>query len=289
MRRLRTRVADVPVPQGLERRTIRVGDLDREYFIHLPAGPAGRPAPVVFALHGGAANSGLQMHLKVDYTRLADKEGFVVVYPSGVAGWNIGSHDAYSVQRRTSDADDLGFFRAMFDALVREGVADAKRIYVTGGSNGGVMTQYLACAMPERIAGIGVVVATLPKAAERDWPKPTVPVPAVVMLGTKDGLKPWDGSRDQLSATETITFWRRVNGCDGDPVQQHLPDRDPADGCRVTVESWSGKAPVAFYTLEGHGHGWPMQREKADLGTGLKTRDISAPEEFWAFFRDKAR
>ena len=290
VRRLRERVADMPVPQGLERRTIRVCAVDREYFLHVPATVAGKPAPVVFALHGGAANSGLQMHLKVDYTPLADAEGFVVVYPSGVAGWNIGSHDAYSVRRRTSDADDLGFFRAMFDALAKEGVADPKRIYVTGGSNGGVMTQYLACAMPERIAGIGVVVATLPKAAERDWPKPAVPVPAVVMLGTDDTLKPWDGSRDQFSAAETVAFWRRVNGCGAaEPVRKELPDRDPTDGCRVTRESWPGKAPLVFYTLEGHGHGWPMQRGRADMGTGPKTCDISAPEEMWAFLRNKAR
>ena len=177
----------------------------------------------------------------------------------------------------------------MFDALAKEGVADPKRIYVTGGSNGGVMTQYLACAMPERIAGIGVVVATLPKAAERDWPKPAVPVPAVVMLGTEDTFKPWDGSRDQFSAAETVAFWRRVNGCGAEPVRKELPDRDPADGCRVTVESWAGKAPVVFYTMEGHGHGWPMQPGRADTGTGPKTRDIAAPDEFWAFFRDKTR
>ena len=99
VRRLRGRVADMPMPEWLERRTIRVGDLDREYFLHVPPQAAGKPAPVVFALHGGAANSGLQMHLKVDYTKLADTEGFVVVYPSGVAGWNIGSHDAYSKRR----------------------------------------------------------------------------------------------------------------------------------------------------------------------------------------------
>jgi len=42
-----------------------------------------------------------------------------------------------------SNADDIGFFRAMFDTLIKEGAADPKRIYVVGGSNGGVMTQFL--------------------------------------------------------------------------------------------------------------------------------------------------
>ena len=83
------------------------------------------------------------MHLKADFTRLGDAEGYVTVYPSGVNGWNIGSHDAYPVKRRTSDAGDIGFFRAMFDTLIKEGAADPKRIYVVGGSNGGVMTQFL--------------------------------------------------------------------------------------------------------------------------------------------------
>ena len=50
---------------------------------------------------------------------------------------------------------------------------------------------------------------------------------------------------------------------------------------------WEGKAPVVFYTMEGHGHGWPMQRDRQD-GTGPKTRDISVPEEAWNFFQSSA-
>jgi polyhydroxybutyrate depolymerase len=289
IRKLRSRMSGMKTPDGLEKRTIKVGEKDREYFIHVPPTVKGKPAPVMFALHGGASSSGLSQYMKVDYTTLADKEGFVLVYPSGVNGWNIGSHDAYSVQRRTSNADDLGFFRAMFDTLEKEGVADPKRIYVTGGSNGGVMTQFLACAMPERIAGIGVMVATLPKAADKDWPKPGVPVPTVIMLGTRDTFKPWDGSKDQYSAAETVAFWRRLNGCTDASTKREFPDRDPKDECRVRSEAWTGRAPVVLYTLDGHGHGWPKQRGNIDTGTGPKTRDISAPEEFWAFLKDKTR
>jgi len=193
----------------------------------------------------------LAQHLKVDYTKLGEQEGYVTVYPSGVNGWNIGSHDAYSVKRRTSDADDIGFFRAMFDTLIAEGVADAKRIYITGGSNGGVMTQFLVCHLADRIAGAGVVVATLPRAAEKDWPKPARPVPILIMLGTVDPMKPWNGNKDQMSADETIAFWRKQNGCTGDAKRWDLPDRDPNDGARVYAQRWEGQAPVH------HGRPWP--------------------------------
>jgi poly(3-hydroxybutyrate) depolymerase len=99
-----------------------------------------------------------------------------------------------------------------------------QRIYITGGSNGGVMTQFLVCNLADRIAGAG-------------------------------DAKKWD-----------------------------LPDLDPNDGCRIHAQRWEGKVPVLFETMEGHGHGWPMQKGRDETGTGPKTRDISAPEEFWKFF-----
>ena len=285
IRQIRSRIAEMPIPENLTRRTLTVGGREREFFINVPERCVGRPSPVVFVLHGGASSSGLAMHLKSDFTTLGETEGYVTVYPSGVNGWNIGSHDMYSVKRRTSDADDVGFFRAMFDMLVAEKVADPQRIHVVGGSNGGVMTQFLVCSLADRIAGAGVLVATLPRAAEKDWPKPSRPVPMLVMLGTDDPMKPWDGNRDQMSAAETVAFWRTRNATDAKGKAWDLADRDPADGCRVRAERWEGGAPVVLYTLEGHGHGWPMQRGRDTAGTGPKTRDISAPKELWSFFQ----
>jgi polyhydroxybutyrate depolymerase len=288
IRKLREKMANMPVPENLQRRTLKIGDKDREFFINIPASVKGNPAPVVFALHSGASSSGLAQHLKVDYTKRGEQEGYVTVYPSGVNGWNIGSHDAYSVKRRTSDADDLGFFRVMFDTLIKEGIADPKRIYITGGSNGGVMTQFLVCNLADRIAGAGVMVATLP-AAVKNWPKPARPIPVIIMLGTVDPMKPWNGNTDQLSADATVEYWRKQNNCTGDAKKWDLPDRDPNDGTRIHAQRWEGKAPVLFYTMEGHGHGWPMQKGRDETGTGPKTRDISAPEEFWKFFQSVAQ
>lgn len=278
----RKKVAALPVPANLTRRTLKVGEVEREFFIHIPDQCRGKASPVVFALHGGSATSGLAMHLKVDYTPAADREGFVVVYPSGTEGWNNGVAHKYT--GGVSNSDDLGFFRAMFDTLITEGVADANRIFITGGSNGGVMIYRLLSSMADRIAGAGVVVATLP-AIVNTWPKPSRPVPIVLMLGTKDPMMPWDGTRGQQSAQATVDYWKAINGCTGESVKKEFPDLDPNDGCRARSERWQGKAPVVFYTLEGHGHGWPMQKGRDAEATGRKTRDISAPEEFWTFFK----
>jgi polyhydroxybutyrate depolymerase len=188
----------------------------------------------------------------------------------------------------TGQRDAIGFFRSMFDTLIEDRVADPEHIYVAGGSNGGVMTMNVVCHLADRIAGAGVLVATLPRAAEITWPKPSGPIPVIIMLGTEDPMKPWSGNRDQMSAEETVAFLRKVNRCPDQAKQWELPDRDPRDGCRVYAKQWTGNAPVVFYTMEGHGHGWPMQRSRGVEGTGATTRDISAPEEFWGFF-EKSR
>ncbi len=70
-RQAQTQNKKLPVPANLERRTLKVGEVEREFFLHVPAAVKGKPAPAVFALHGGAANSGLQMDYKSDYTKIA--------------------------------------------------------------------------------------------------------------------------------------------------------------------------------------------------------------------------
>ena len=284
IRKMRERTENGPVPAGLEQCKIQVGETEREYFINIPPSCQDKPSPIVIVLHGGATSSGIAMHLKTDFTKLGASAGYVTVYPSGINGWNIGSHDMYSVQRRTSNADDVGFFRTMFDELIEKKIADPARIYLVGGSNGGVMTQYLVRHLADRIAAAGVMVATLPRAADTRWPKPTKSVPMIVLLGTEDPMKPWGGNRDQMSAEETIAYWRRQNKCGSDGKKWDLPDKDPRDGCRIQAERWEGASPVVFYTMQGHGHGWPTQRRRANDDVGKETNDISAPEEYWGFF-----
>ena len=137
-----------------------------------------------------------------------------------------------------------------------------------------VMTYKLLSEMADRIAGAGVVVTTLPERVET-WPKPSRPVPILIMLGTADPLMPWNGTRGQQSAQATIDYWKNVNGCTGEGVKKEFPDKDPNDGCRVRSERWEGKAPVLFYTLEGHGHGCRCRAGFAVAGHRTRRRATS--------------
>ncbi len=150
----------------------------------------------------------------------------------------------------------------MFDTLIADGIADAKRIYITGGSNGGMMTYRLVCQLADRLAGAGVLVATLPKSASATWPKPSRPVPMIIMLGTVDPIVRYEGTAKSLSADATVAHWRELNECVAQSKRWDLPDSDPKDCTRVHAERWECKAPLVYYQLEGHGHGWPMSQDR---------------------------
>ena len=78
-------------PRTEERRTLRVNGEDRAYLLYVPASwRGGQPAPLVLVFHGGGGRgSGIAPH--TGFSRLAEREGFVVVYPDGLnRRWNDG-------------------------------------------------------------------------------------------------------------------------------------------------------------------------------------------------------
>ena len=94
-----------------ERRTLRVDGVERGYLVFLPpAYRPGYPIPLVLVFHGGGGRaSGIAPH--TGFSRLAEREGFVVVYPDGLGRrWNDGRGVA-------ATHDDVGFVRALLDTL----------------------------------------------------------------------------------------------------------------------------------------------------------------------------
>lgn len=288
---LGARAATLPgqsVPAG-EPRTLEAGGVARRYYLYVPSTwHRGRPAPLVLVFHGGGGRaSGIAPH--TGFSRLAEREGFVVAYPQGLGGrWNDGRGYA-------ATHDDVGFVRALLDTLGRELTIDPRRVYATGISNGAMFAYRLACDLPGTFAAVAPVAGAMPAALAPACAH-TQPVSVLAFQGTADPLMPYAGGgvarrRGRvLSAERSLAFWAEAAGCTAAPVTLDDPDRQ-TDGTRVRRTVYGGcreGRSVELYTIEGGGHTWPGGPPVGGA-VGRVTREIDATALIWAFFAGHPR
>ncbi len=128
---------------AVERRTFKSGADGREieaWIVKPPGYEAGKRYPLILEIHGGPfANYGPRFAAEMQLYAAA---GYVVLYvnPRGSTsyGEEFGNliHHAYPGQ----DYDDL---MAAVDGVIEEGLADPDRLFVTGGSGGGVLSAWI--------------------------------------------------------------------------------------------------------------------------------------------------
>lgn len=274
-------------------RALEVGGLRRTFVVHVPQSlPPGVPVPLVFVLHGGGG-TGPQIERHTGFSKVADREGFIAVYPSAVdRNWNDGRGDP-QIRSQADGIDDVGFIAAVITRLADEYRIDPRRIFSTGISNGGFMSQRLAAQLAARIAAIVAVAAGMAPAVAAGL-RPSAPVSVLVINGTDDPLVPYGGGPVARTRGETISTgrivaaWVAANRCTGDPEVVDLADTDPSDGTRVTKTAYTAcaqRSVVVLYTIEGGGHTWPGGRQYLPRGiVGRVSRDVNANEVIWQFF-----
>jgi polyhydroxybutyrate depolymerase len=257
---------------------------NRKYLLYIPESYNPRsPTPLVISLHGFIEWPAHQRDLS-HWNTLADRHGFIVVYPSGTGlplrwrtpGWseNDGSSDK-----------DVTFISDLIDKLKSEYNIDPNRIYANGLSNGGGMTHLLACQLSDRIAAIGTVAGAY-TVAWKDC-HPSRPVPAIIFHGTADPIVPYSGglsgpSRQPFPSipewVETIAY---RYGCSEGPVALN----QIGAVSEIRYSSCSGDAEVLFYTIQGGGHTWPGGKPLPKFITGLTTQDVDATQLMWDFYQ----
>jgi polyhydroxybutyrate depolymerase len=94
-------------------------------------------------LHGATQSAEFAEHMS-HMSELADQHGFIAVYPSvtgpnsdRIPTWNAGNCCGYAMNHHI---DDLGFLGALIRRLAHDYSIDPKRVYVTGISNGAMMS-----------------------------------------------------------------------------------------------------------------------------------------------------
>jgi polyhydroxybutyrate depolymerase len=268
-------------------RTLTWGELQRSYILHVPSSYDGsRAVPLIFDFHGGLGNASTQVRTSI-FEPLADEKGFLVVYPNGTGllgdkllTWNGGTCCGYAAR---NNIDDVGFVRAMVADLESSYRIDPKRIYSTGFSNGGIMSQRLACDASDLFAAIGPVSGTL----NDPGCQPKEPVSVIEFHGTSDQHIPYGGGNGDKSLTnitfvsvmDTMDKWVKFDQCSSAPrtsafadIQQDIFSRC-ADGTSVEL-----------YTILGGGHAWPGGNGPAWPGGDQPTHAISATNLMWDFF-----
>ncbi|HEU0027957.1 MAG TPA: PHB depolymerase family esterase [Ktedonobacterales bacterium] len=265
------------------------GGLARAYHVHLPpAASAGRPLPLLLALHGRLGDGAGQAKL-ASFNTVADRYGFIVVYPDGYQrSWADGRGTAPADK---AEVDDVAFLGAVLDQVMASEKVDVSRVYAAGMSNGGFMTERLGCDLAKRFAAIAIVAANFDqKLAARC--APAHPLPVLLIHGSDDPLVPDAGGpldgEPVLSTADAVARWVELAGCRGAPAVAQLPTLVD-DGTSVTRSTYSGcagGARVVYYDVTGGGHTWPdgLQYLPASI-IGKTSRNLDASDAIWRFFR----
>jgi polyhydroxybutyrate depolymerase len=293
----------------------------RSYIVHLPPSYSRRMnLPVVIDIHGGGGNKeGARLTTCPDQDpdspgcldRLADCEGFIVVYPDGTqesgqpksirsfnAGGGVNGYACIAGEACTTDIDDVRFFRDLIDGLKRQYRIDPNRVHVAGLSNGAAMSHRLACALSDRVASIAAVGGGNQYATSREC-APGRSVPVLQIHGTADRCFPYGGGYERctslqpygfrVSVADTVAGWAERNGCRSTPVVEDWADADPGDGTTVTQMRYpdcSGGGDVTLLRVNGGGHTWPGGSDNLpDWIVGKVSREFSANQVMWEFFK----
>jgi polyhydroxybutyrate depolymerase len=283
--------------------------LTRTFNLYLPKGfDEHNSHALLIALHGGGGEADKwPAYTNNGFEKLADRDQFLLVYPDGIENqWN----DKRNVQRFTAqrnNVNDLGFISVLIDYFLANYPVDKNSIYVTGASNGGMMSNYVG-ELSYKVAAIAPVIASIPDNLIVSL-DPISPISVLMINGTDDPLVRWEGGKIKLGKKENgsvipveemVQFWVKHNKVNPEPIVTTLPDKDPHDGTRVTKALYTGglnNTEVALYTIEGGGHAWPAYKDRrgfflkliVDGVVGRKSRDVDACEVIWDFFKNHSR
>jgi polyhydroxybutyrate depolymerase len=259
------------VDPGRYVKSIRVGNLDRNYVLRVPKSYDNKTRLPLVVLYHGWTSSAAEIERQTKFGAKADKEGFILVVPNGTEGvanykgWNTGFLNLGS-----PDADDVKLTSDILDEVEKDLYVDEDRVFVAGHSNGAMFAYKVGAELSDRIAAIAVVSGTVGM-AEGHIPEPKSPVSAIIFHGKADETVPYDehsrGLIQSISAPESAKWWADKDGC-GTPTESK-------SGAAIIDDYKGGRAQseVELVSIIKGGHSWPV------------TTEVPATDMIWTFFQ----
>lgn len=293
-------------PTGESLLLVDVDGVRRSFLIYVPAGVE-QPRAVVVVLHGGGGEgigvAEVGKHPLSAFRTVADREGFVVVYPEGLPANDLkgllGWVDCRADNTVSSGADDIGFLAAVVASVGDVYGLPPSSMFMVGGSNGAQMVQTFAFHHPELLGAVASSSGSLPV---NPLPGPcsdgpSQPISILLIHGTADTQMPYAGgcvanlggncNRGRVvSAEATRDRWLAINGLSGVSPVETTVDVDTSDGGAAHRFVYDGPTPVEWWRLDGAGHTGASRAVLIDSNriTGTQNRDIEFAEVAWAFF-----
>jgi poly(3-hydroxybutyrate) depolymerase len=174
----------------------------RAYRLYVPKNLRSGKVPLLLALHGGYGNSEYFEHF-LGMNKVADRKGFIVAYPNGTEGkiwlmknkrmWNAGNCCGIASRK---NIDDVEFLADVIRDVTAKYPIDPKKVYITGHSNGAMMSYKFVCERPEMVAAMVSVSGQL----TADRCKSAVGVKVLHIHGNNDEHVPYQGGSTIKSA-----------------------------------------------------------------------------------------
>ena len=239
------------------------GGGERNFRLHIPPNySVETPAPLILSFHGKAQNASA-METQTQFSNPDFNSNALVAYPQGINKQWTGDPEAPA----TSEINDIAFANDLLDYLEENYCIDKSRIYASGFSNGGGLTDLLACndKVSARLAAAAIASGAFYTDAALKEPlfshcSPSHILPIMEFHGSTDPVEHYDGKTtpdgESYSLPEWCGGWAIRNGCSKDNKNKTTKLYEG----NVEKSTWSCGAVddvVTHYYIHGFGHGWP--------------------------------
>ena len=211
--------------------SIVIEDDTRTFVVSLPTNYDSQTAyPLIFAWHGrGGSGSVAQSYFGLQ--EIAGSEA-IIVYPDGLPQEDHNGDTGWEIR---ASGSDIVFFDRLYERMTENSCVDLDRVYSTGHSFGGFMTNFLGCQRGN------VLKAIAPVAGGGPWGSCQDSLAAILIHGNNDNIV-------ELSEGESsLSKWKMNNDCSDNSTSS-------GDGYCVSYETCTN--PVEWCEFSG-GHMWP--------------------------------
>ncbi|KAB1907821.1 PHB depolymerase family esterase [Micromonospora sp. AMSO31t] len=263
-------------------------------YLYVPETVAARPGLLV--VNHYCTGTGPAMYSGTQFAALADRYGYLVVYPSVTRSSQCFDVSSPQALRRDGGSDPVGI-TSMVDHVRQRYPVDPNRIFATGVSSGAMMTNVLLGLYPD-VFSAGAAFAGVPfgcfaTTTGSEWNSECANGQVVKTpqqwgdlvrnaypgySGRRPRMQLWHGTNDETlrypNFTEEIKQWTDVNGLGQTPAYTDSPQ---AGYTRTRYGGTGGTAPVEAISMQGVPHNLPVDAAQAVRFFGLDTTTPTTP------------